>query len=581
MQENNGENSIGGEEEEFSLPEDEAQATSPENDDKKGRKGGKKPVAGAAKQVKYFLLQTFRRRTGGEYSELLTRGVRSTKGVNRAYPWAYFRLFVMLFILYAVFLLIIRFTGNELFGPAVTALAATMFNLPFLLLMFELYPQRDMSFIFVLFVLLVGGTAACVLSQALFATFPSPNEWLAAVYAGFFEELSKAVVTVAAIVMARKNTPLSGFIIGAAIGCGFSIVEDMGYIFVLSNELPALNLTTIISVSFSRGVTAFCTHSIWTALVGWAYCHFKRHMFNALNYVVLAAVCGLHICWDLPLSYVGRIFVCGGCVIASLTAGIVVVVLERKAVFRAAGITKSPQDYFKQDKLTVNERHYLYWKHWGRFTLALGAFLMAAIAVVYCYIPFRETYGTETFDDAESFVEFMQNGEEFDYDPNRPYNTHDLSGNTDEVTVNGTLSQVTQRVVAGGDAFDYVYSVFYDAVDNTFHYMLSQIAVEQVTAEGAHIKYIQESLYNDGRLYATFFRLNSSVTGFNFESDGKITVFIYDASFVRDLGEPRYVALFATFAAVFGASVVCYIGLEIKSRRVKKLCLTENASFAE
>ena len=305
-------------------------------------------IKNAAGHVKYFALQTLRRHTKLEYSELLTRGMRSTKGVNRAYPWAYFRLFVMLFILYAVFLLIMRFTGNELFAPAVTTLAAVMFNLPFLCLMFELYPKRDLSFISVLFALLVGGTAACVICQTLFYSFPPKNEWMRAVYAGFFEELAKAAVTVIAIAFSKKRSPLAGFLIGAAVGCGFSIVEDMGYIFVLSNELPAMNLTTIINVSISRGFTAFCTHTLWTAFVGWAYSHFNRHLYNVFNYIVLIAVCGLHICWDLPLAYTAQALVCSACVAVSAIAAIIIVAYERKVVFREAGITKLPENYFEQ-----------------------------------------------------------------------------------------------------------------------------------------------------------------------------------------------------------------------------------------
>ena len=545
------------------------------------QKERKKPlIVRAAASVKYFLVQTLRRHTKMEYSELLTRGMRSTKGVNKSYPWAYFRLFILFFVLYAVFLLIIRFAGNELFAPAVMTLAAVMFNVPFLLLMFELYPKRDLSFISVLFALLVGGTAACVISQALFASFPSPNVWMKAVYAGFFEELAKAFITVLTIVLSGKRSPLAGFLMGAAVGCGFSVVEDMGYIFVLSNQLPAINLTTIIEVSLSRGATAFCTHTIWTALVGWAYSHFKRHLYNIFNYLVLIAVCGLHICWDLPLDYVPQAFVCAGCVALSAAAAIAIVVCERKAVFRQEGIVFTPERYFEQDRETVDGRHPLYWKHWGRFTMVLGAFLMAVVSVIYCSIPFRETYGTETFSEPKEFVLFMQNGMEFKVEENRPYNSHDTVGDKDKTEVDGVLTSVTQTVVVEGVPYDYRYNVFYDTVDDRYHYMLSSIAV-QVKINGAYIKYIKEDLYHGGKLYASFFRINGDVTGFNFESDGDITVFIYDANFVRDLSEPRYVALFATFAGTFGASLICYIALEIKSRRVKKLCSTTTASSAE
>ena len=41
-----------------------------------------------------FFRQTFRRHGGGEYSELLSRGLHRghNQGLNRKYPWAYVRL---------------------------------------------------------------------------------------------------------------------------------------------------------------------------------------------------------------------------------------------------------------------------------------------------------------------------------------------------------------------------------------------------------------------------------------------------------------------------------------------------------
>ncbi|MDE7300564.1 MAG: hypothetical protein K2N47_00185, partial [Clostridia bacterium] len=88
--------------------------------------------------IAYFFRQTFRRHTRAEYSELLTRGVRSAGGENRKYPWAYIRLFTLFFVLFAIYLLIVRFTSEELFAPTITVLAAVCFNLPFLLLLYEL-----------------------------------------------------------------------------------------------------------------------------------------------------------------------------------------------------------------------------------------------------------------------------------------------------------------------------------------------------------------------------------------------------------------------------------------------------------
>lgn len=563
--------------EEFVLPAVEEKQAPPVQADKAvavaGRKNAAAKFFGA---IKYFLVQTFRKHTGTEYSELLTRGLRSNKGVNRAYPWAYFRLFTMLFILYAVFLLIIRFTNNALFVPTVTLLGSVVFNLTFLCLLYEVYPQRDMSMISVLFAMMIGGTSACVISQALFSWFPSPNLWLKAVYVGFFEELSKTVVVVLIIVISGKRSPLAGFLFGAAVGCGFSIVEDMGYIFVTSNELTLSNLNTIIDITISRGFTAFFTHVLWTAIIGWAYSHFNRHLYNVFNYIILIAVCGLHICWDLPLSYVAGALVCAGCIVVASGASIGIIAYERWVVFRAAGIKKTDESYYRQEAQTVSVKHYLYWRHWGHFTLALGAFLMAVISVIYCSIPFRETYGTETFSDAQSFVTFMQDGRELTFEENRAYNPHDTQGDKDKTVTDGVLTSVTQVVNAEGVKFDYVYNVAHDELSGNNYYLLTSV---YVWVDG--IKYVKEDVYNSGKLYASYFHINKSVTGYNFESDGDVTVFIFDANFVRDFSQPRYAMLFYTFAGIFFISMVCFVGLEIKSRRVKKLCSTTTAYSAK
>lgn len=534
-------------------------------------------------KISYFFRQTFRRHTGGEYSELLTRGIRKNDGgANRQYPWAYIRLFALIFILNAVFLLIIRFTSNELFAPTINVLASLCVNLPMLLFLYELYPERDLSFISVCFAMLVGGTAANAISQALFNLFPAPNAWLKAVYTGFFEELPKAIITVLTIVLSRKKSPLAGFVFGAAVGCGYSIVEDMGYIFVMSNELPAMNLNTLITVGISRGLSAVCTHTLWTAAIGWAYNFFNRHLSNVLFYLVQILSCALHICWDLPLNNIALGFVYAGCVIIACSECAVILAKERSKVFSAEGPEKPDWEFYTEDEQSLDKSDPEYWSYWGNLTMVIGAFLMAVVAVIYCSIPFRETYGTERFTDAETFVAFMQDGKELSPKENRAYNSH--MEDYEVIEINDKTSRVTQaeRDEQNAVTYYYEYSAIFDDVSDSYYYYPLSVSVEIETEQGALVRYYKEDVYDNGVLYASFFRLtNQVVSGFNFESNGDITVFIYDANFVRDLGEWRYTSLFCTFAGIFGVSVICFAGLKIKSWRVKKQCSTKDASSAE
>lgn len=536
-----------------------------------------RPVKRVKNHFTFFIKQTFRRHTGSEYGELLTRGITGDKeGLNRNYPWAYVRLFALFIVLYAVFLLIIRFTGNELFAPAVNVLAAVCFNLPFLLFLYELYPERDLSFMGVCLAMLIGGTGAHVFVQILYSLFTAANMWQAAVYAGFFEELAKGGAAIICIIVAGRRSPLAGFIFGAAVGCGFSVCEDMGYIFVQSNELPNMNLTTMITVGMARGASALCTHTLWTAAVGWAYSFFDRHLSNAVFYLVLILSCGLHIAWDLPLSNVALAFIYAGCVVIICSECTAMLVSSRKKAFSTEK-DSSDGEYFVEDEDSLNQHMPEYWQHAGHLALVIGSFLMAIIAIIYCSVPFRETYGTQKFADAESFVFFMQDEKPYVAELDRQYDYALSEGDTVFVE-DGKVVRVVQHVQADGVTYNYTYSATYDEVSGNYYYF-TPTAIS-VTVDG--IDYLLEQIYDHGVLYASFFRINTSVevTGYNLESDGGITIFIYDADFVRDLSEPRYTILFIIFASILAAAAITYVALRIKAWRVKK-CLTKNVSSAE
>ncbi len=536
-----------------------------------------------------FFKQTFRRHGGGEYSELLTRGLQrgNNQGLNRKYPWAYIRLFTLIFVLFAVFLLIIRFTSNELFVPMVTLLGAVSFNLTFLLLLFELYPKKDLSFMAVLLAMLIGGAVSDVFAQILFSIFKPSNSWLHAVYAGFFEELSKAAAAVLIIVISRKNSPLAGFILGAAVGCGFSVAEDMGYIFVQANEMPFVNLTTVIELSITRGLSAVCTHTLWTAAIGWAFCRFKRHFANLAVYAITLLSCGLHICWDLPLNNLALGCIYAACATVVLVECVLIMHFGRKKaygenkviaieLFKDENVVSEMWQQVEQEELAtkaLNKKDPQYWRHWGQFTLVLAAFLMAVVGVMYCSIPFRETYGTQTFKDADSFVSFMQNGMEFNAE-DRPY---DDGAKTESAGAGRVAQSVTGD---DGVIYTYFYTENIDVVGGQIYYFPDTVWATVTTKNGTST-YHKEEVYYKGELYASYFLVNGTVIGSYFEQSGDLNVIIYNPAFVRDLSDWKYLSLFCTFAGIAGIAVVCYISLVIKSWRVKKLCSTENVSSAE
>ena len=145
--------------------------------------------------VTEFFRQTFRSHTGDEYSELLTRGMRGDGGVNKKYPWAYIRLFALIVILFAIYLLIVRFTSNELLTPTIMTLGSISVSLSFLIFLYELYPKKDLSIMLVCLAMLIGGALSTIITQVLFNVFTTDSKWLFSVFVGFFEELPKAIST--------------------------------------------------------------------------------------------------------------------------------------------------------------------------------------------------------------------------------------------------------------------------------------------------------------------------------------------------------------------------------------------------
>ena len=517
----------------------------------------------ASGQIVCFFKQTFRRHTGEEYSEFLTRGVRrDDEGVQRAYPWFYIRLFAACIILLAVYLLIMRFTPNALFSPVTVIIASLAFNVPFLILLYEIYPRNDLSLLSVFVTLLIGGTGACVLTQILYSVIPAQNAWLSALRAAGVEEVSKAAAVIITLASLRCRQPLVGFIMGAAVGCGFSIVEDAGYIFVYSNELYALNISSLISVFVDRGLTAFCTHTVWTASIGWAFASAHRPFLSFRLYACLIGAVLLHFLWNSPLSGGAQVAVIVFCVLAAAAFGITALALSRRATLTEAGESATPQFFHTDEGSLVRDR--LYYTHAGHLSLTFGAFVMAVLAIIYCSIPFRETYYAQTFNDKADFINFMQSGYELTQDLSRAYDED--GGIYSSQSTDGVVTSVTQKVSVGG--FDYYYEYTVAGGGEAAIYFINSVSVE-LDIGGVTSRYFTESVYNlDGTLYATYFRVRGDVTGLNVSADtSEVTVILYDPLFEFDYSRPQYVVLFAALGGLAGLSLGLYILFYILARR--------------
>ena len=523
-----------------------------------------KNIASAARGwAACFFGQTFRRHTGGEYCEFFTRGLRPARGVQRAYPWFYIRLFAACVILFAVYLLIVRFTSGGMFVPVTVTVAALAFNLPFLVLLYEIYPRDDLSLLSVFVALLAGGTGACVLAQVLYGVIPSAAGCLGALRAGGVEEFAKSAAVIVILASLRVKRPMTGLIFGAAVGCGFSIVEDAGYVFTGAENLSFLNISAAVSLFIDRGLSALCTHTVWSAAVGW--CFAARGRTFAWLRTCAGVICAflLHSLWDMPFPSPYNHFATSLCAVAAAAFGVAALTCGRRALFAEEGLASSPEFYRADgDSLVKDRRYYI---HAGHLSLTFGAFAMAVIAIIYCSLPFRETYYAQSFSSPEDFVAFMQcdlplsDRFEREYDPSAAV--------CEDEVVSGVLTSVTQCVNIRGYEYYYKYSVY--TLSGESAYILSSVGVE-ITQGGVTARRFAESVYDrEGNLYARYFRVRTDVSGVNMSNDGVATAILYDSSFTYDYSRPRYVVLFVALGVFAAASLVLYIKFYIQARRLK------------
>ncbi len=167
-------------------------------------------------KITYFFKETFRARSKAEYKEIFSRGLNEdNSGITGAFPWLYVRAFFALFILFTINTLVLRLTNNTLYVPSVTFLGGITFTIPFIVLLFELYPKRNLSLFLIFSVLVGGGTAAGVLSQLFYSLINTDNPWVKAVASGCIEEFCKIIPAIAAIELTKRKNPYACFLVAA------------------------------------------------------------------------------------------------------------------------------------------------------------------------------------------------------------------------------------------------------------------------------------------------------------------------------------------------------------------------------
>ncbi|MCD8205103.1 MAG: PrsW family glutamic-type intramembrane protease [Clostridia bacterium] len=519
--------------------------------------------------MKRFFAETFRCHGKREYEEVFTRGVKSKKGTNDVYPWMYLRFFVLLFALFTLVLVAMYGFGNVLLYPTAVALGGICFTLPFMLLLYEIYPGKDFSLAKLLGIIVIGGIFSIILAMAFYYVIPDPEGWLDSFEVGCVEEFSKAVIAILIFLAVKKRNPYLAFLVGAAVGAGFSVIEDMGYIFVYSSNTLVISGSDIVELFVGRGISTFCTHILWTGLITWAYARLRKDAKRIVNFICVCLLSiALHMLWDAPVYGVGGSFICVGCGICAGVFAIVVAATEwRKAGIKREGISSRAFG-------TSREKTPPYFRQGAKISTGTALVLVCVCALVYVFLPIYVGYGIVSFSDPERFVAYAQEYYDLDADTERPFDEDaDVFGEVeiklgDETIIFAAQNETMESEEEEGVYFTYTY--VYRAEED--EWSLEDIFVE-ILEDDVSAVYEYETVMWQGEKYLSYFAVNPYISGVTVEDDGTVVATLYDDAYVYapDYYNPEgSLSVIVTAAALVVADIVVLVTLLVLARKKRK-----------
>ena len=280
-----------------------------------------------AKFKKGFLSDCFKRHTLDEAEQLLIAGTSTTTPLFHAgmaqmpRPWLFSWVFIRCLVIYSILLVCWYRFDNYLLLPGLIVVGSFVVPFSLLILFYEFNTPKNISFIKVIHITLIGGVLAILISLIIYQILPTLFPEIASLgdpSAGIVEEVAKLaglIIIMNALPEISFKYRLNALLVGAAVGVGFSAFESAGYAFdTFLFESPAKFSETVshdaVLNIHVRGILAPFTHIAWTAIAAAAYWHSKKlygttyaalTSWKFLRLFLIAVV--LHMVWDLSTEF--------------------------------------------------------------------------------------------------------------------------------------------------------------------------------------------------------------------------------------------------------------------------------------
>ena len=575
-------------------------------------------------RLKRFAYETFRPRTKADYAEIFTRG--SGGEGKTPYPWFYSRVLLVCLLLFAVFC--IGYSVSELNFPAVAFVGGIFADLTFVVLLFEIYPKKDLPLFVPLALIFAGGVISSAIIYAVYGIQNVREEFVSQAWTAFVEETGKALAIIILLIILKKRNPFFCFIVGAAVGGGYSAFENTWYMFTdglaYANGLSDAMLTALI-----RALGTPFSHAAWAAAFGWAISG-KKPWKKWQPYAVYAFTYTMHFFVNFPLmnnfKNWGGYSISAATGILSITLMIYLVIKCKREVCpkHQYGVGEAEESstgrLFEISSFETYETHRLSGLERKKFianvlaacaVLSFTIMLMGPTCVFGGYVNLSYHY-YDTFEEARTIA---QSGNEFIPDFSRQYIEYDnyedfVEKNYSFTYMEGELHSVTQREQYGEYFYRFYYGytqyqIIYLSSDDKYYIivyvngsiMYSEIdlsegfdkddiiyAEDKVTPVAVRIWKLQGvDLEFQDTLYAyrivaigggaqvelnsrNYFNVNQSCYGVYYSADGKYYTLMRERAFVRGT---ESVVFTSVFAAVFVGFGTAYLISKIKIRRHK------------
>lgn len=201
-----------------------------------------------------------------EAEEIFAAGTKTTTpsvqniANDKVQPWLFSR--ILLIIIFTGILLSVLTNLNQQLGDliAVDVVLTIAVPLSALVLFFEINIFKNISFYRVIKIMLIGGCMALILTIILSQFFPiSGLNFTGALVTGIIEETAKIMIATYFISKLDIKNIFNGLLIGAAVGTGFAVFENIQYM-GLGNQIATAQ------AAFIRSFLSISDHTEWCAI---------------------------------------------------------------------------------------------------------------------------------------------------------------------------------------------------------------------------------------------------------------------------------------------------------------------------